>query len=428
MKDSGVSWLGEIPEHWSVVPLKTAFTRVKRKPIEGAGIVTAFRDGEVTLRSNRRSEGYTEADDYSGYQRILPNDLAIHAMDAFAGAIGVSDSDGMCSPVLSVCVANYGNDPRFMGYQIRLMAKRGWIESLSRSVRERTSEFRWAEAGKQKVALPPADEQKSIADFLDRELRLITELTDSQVRFLELIKERRQREIDLAVTTGYQYSSEMKAVNLNGIRSEILSHWTVRKLKSLSSQISKGTTPSTLGAAYESSGIRFIRGEDLVDGKLTDEGSVFISHEAHETMSRSQLADQDILYVIAGTLGKTALVQSHHLPLNTNQAICFIRLKNRWMAEWVKFWLESSPAKNISSMLAVTAAQPNLSMESLGSFVLPVPSRSEQEAAVKYLKQNLEKLDLLAGKAKTLIRELEGRRSALVSAAVTGKIDVRGKS
>jgi type I restriction enzyme, S subunit len=200
LRPTDVLWLGKIPETWQVAPLKAAFERVKRKPQDGAGIVTAFRDGQVTLRTNRRSDGFTEADDYSGYQGILPGDFAIHTMDAFAGAIGVSDSQGMCSPVLSVCVAKGQNDPRFMAYQLRLMAQRGWIEALSRSVRERTSEFRWAEAGSQKVALPPIEEQKAIADFLDRELKQIDILLEKQNNLTNLLNERRRSLVSEAVS------------------------------------------------------------------------------------------------------------------------------------------------------------------------------------------------------------------------------------
>lgn len=102
-KDSGVEWLGEVPRHWGARRTKLLFNLMRRPPSLDDGIVTAFRDGEVTLRSNRRSDGFTNSIQEIGYHGIRNGDLVIHAMDAFAGAIGVSDSDGKSTPVYSVC-------------------------------------------------------------------------------------------------------------------------------------------------------------------------------------------------------------------------------------------------------------------------------------------------------------------------------------
>ncbi|WP_404418841.1 hypothetical protein [Marinospirillum sp.] len=105
-KSSNLKWLGDIPDSWDLIRLKHLFSLVKRPVREGDGIVTSFRDGAVTLRSKRRTDGFTNAVQEIGYQGIRAGDLVIHAMDAFAGAIGVSDSDGKSSPVYSVCVPN----------------------------------------------------------------------------------------------------------------------------------------------------------------------------------------------------------------------------------------------------------------------------------------------------------------------------------
>jgi type I restriction enzyme S subunit len=200
LKETGIRWLGKVPINWETKPLKRAFSRIKRDLIPNLGIVTAFRDGEVTLRSKRRIDGFTEADDYSGWQRIEAGDLAIHAMDAFAGSIGVSDSRGMCSPVLSICSPLNGNESRYMAYALRVMAQRGWIEALSRSIRERTSEFRWQDAGAQVVPIPPLVEQQEIVDFLDAESTQTLRLIERSKQVITLLLERRQALISDVVT------------------------------------------------------------------------------------------------------------------------------------------------------------------------------------------------------------------------------------
>lgn len=101
-KDSGVPWIGEIPEHWNVLRGKNILTLLERPVQEDDDIITCFRDGEVTLRKNRREEGFTVSMKEIGYQGVETGDLVVHGMDGFAGAIGVSDSRGKATPVLNV--------------------------------------------------------------------------------------------------------------------------------------------------------------------------------------------------------------------------------------------------------------------------------------------------------------------------------------
>jgi type I restriction enzyme S subunit len=199
MVPSGVAWFGDIPKHWRMESLRYQVSRVKR-PINQEKIITAFRDGQVTLRSNRRLEGFTEATDYSGYQGIEPGDLVIHAMDAFAGCIGVSDSKGMGSPVLSVARVHQSNNPLFLAFALRVMARRGWIEALSRSIRERTSEFRWADASAQKIPIPPREEQDEIVHKLNEAISRIDVLREQSKLMIGLLQERRQALISATVT------------------------------------------------------------------------------------------------------------------------------------------------------------------------------------------------------------------------------------
>ena len=155
-KDSGVQWLGEIPEHWKIHRAKYMFNKEQRPILKDDEIVTCFRDGEVTLRKNRRISGFTEATDYSHYQHICKGDLVIHQMDAFAGSSGVSDSDGMGTPVLSVCTAKSGDINNFYyAHILRLMGRNGYILSLYRGIRERSSDFRFDTFAKQWLPLPP---------------------------------------------------------------------------------------------------------------------------------------------------------------------------------------------------------------------------------------------------------------------------------
>jgi len=117
MKDSGLPWVGRFPAHWSVRRGKALFKRMARPVRPHDEIVTAFRDGTVTLRRNRREDGFTNSILEIGYQGIRKGDLVIHVMDAFAGAIGVSDSDGKSTPVYSACVPLRDASPAYSDKQ-----------------------------------------------------------------------------------------------------------------------------------------------------------------------------------------------------------------------------------------------------------------------------------------------------------------------
>ena len=201
MKATNIPWLPEIPEHWDVKRGKNLFNKEQRPIEEGDEIVTCFRDGEVTLRKNRRTTGFTEATDYSHYQHICKGDLVIHQMDAFAGSSGVSDSDGMGTPVLSVCTARIeGVNHYYFAYILRLMGKNNFILSLYRGIRERSSDFRFETFAKQYLPVPPAIEQEQIVKFIHERSSKIDALTSKLQQEIESIKEYKQRLISDVVT------------------------------------------------------------------------------------------------------------------------------------------------------------------------------------------------------------------------------------
>lgn len=417
MKQSGVSWLGEIPENWDVAPLKTAFTRVKRPTISNAGIVTAFRDGEVTLRSNRRSDGYTEADDYSGYQRIMPSDLAIHSMDAFAGAIGVSDSEGICSPVLSVCVAKNGNDPRYMAYLLRIMSKRGWIEALSRSVRERTSEFRWAEAGVQKVALPPVEEQKAIADFLDRELARIDQLLKNNASLISTLKVKQRAVIWSQL--GIKSQTPDSGSRYSPVFEYVQDIWPLVPFKSISKQ-----RKSLVGDKWSSYQLLSLtRGGVITRDPESGVGKFPTEFDGYQIVEPMDLVF--CLFDVAETPRTVGLVKQ--AGMITAAYTRYQLERHKVDPEWLELLFIAIDDEKLFQPF-YTGLRKTVPKEVLGSTLLPLPSLEEQGRIVESVNRTNQALAELVHKALDFEITLRQRRDALISSAVTGKIEVRGKN
>ena len=165
MKDSGIQWIGNMPAHWDVIRGKYIL-RYMQKPVrENDGVITCFRDGEVTLRSNRREDGFTMSDKEIGYQGIDVGDLVVHGMDGFAGAIGISDSRGKASPVLNVLDTDQCK--RYIMYYLRSMAYSDVFLALATGIRVRSCDLRWNKLAELSYPVPPLDEQNAIVKHID---------------------------------------------------------------------------------------------------------------------------------------------------------------------------------------------------------------------------------------------------------------------
>ena len=165
MKDSGIEWIGNMPAHWDVIRGKYIL-RYMQKPVrEDDGVITCFRDGEVTLRSNRREDGFTMSDKEIGYQGIDVGDLVVHGMDGFAGSIGISDSRGKASPVLNVLETD--QNKRYIMYYLRSMAYSDVFLALATGIRVRSCDLRWNKLAELSYPVPPLDEQNAIVKHID---------------------------------------------------------------------------------------------------------------------------------------------------------------------------------------------------------------------------------------------------------------------
>ncbi len=183
-------------------PLKRLLVKMDRAVVAGAGVVTAFRDGGVTLRSNRREEGFTFSETEAGYQGIAAGDLVFHGLDGFAGAVGVSDSDGQSTPVYHVCrLRDEDDDLRFIAYSLRYLGHSGFLSTQAPSVRQRAVDFRnWQTFGQVPLSLPARREQQRIVAELDASAAALADAKATIERAIGLLQERRSALITAAVT------------------------------------------------------------------------------------------------------------------------------------------------------------------------------------------------------------------------------------
>ena len=230
-----VPWIEKMPLHWKLVRGKHLYQKMQRPTSNIDEVVTCFRDGTVTLRKNRRITGFTESLKEIGYQGIKKGDLVIHVMDAFAGSIGVSDSDGKGTPVYNVCQAKGDSNNQYYALLLREMARTGFIQSLYRGIRERSSDFRFEVFAAQFYPVPPSPEQDQIVRFLDWKVSSINKLISVKRKQIALLHERQSVHISHIVTHGLGDGVAAKNSGAEWL-GDIPEHWQAMRCKYLFSE------------------------------------------------------------------------------------------------------------------------------------------------------------------------------------------------
>ena len=187
MKNSGIEWIGEIPQAWDLRKGKYVLQYLQKPVRIDDEVITCFRDGQVTLRGNRREDGFTMADKEIGYQGIDEGDLVVHGMDGFAGAIGISDCGGKASPVLNVLDTR--QNKRYVMFYLRSLAYRDVFLALSTGIRVRSCDLRWNKLAELFYLIPPLAEQEQIVAKIDEMLAKVDALIAEKQNQLATLEE-----------------------------------------------------------------------------------------------------------------------------------------------------------------------------------------------------------------------------------------------
>jgi type I restriction enzyme S subunit len=414
-QDSGIDWVGDIPSHWGTQKGKWLFEKKERPVRPEDDIVTAFRDGMVTLRSNRRTEGFTNAVQEHGYQGIRKGDLVIHAMDAFAGAIGVSDSDGKATPVYAACVnrGEFDTNSHYYAYLLRFMSKAGYIEALAKGIRERSTDFRFNDFGKLLLPLPPKDEQDRIANFLDQKTAEIDEAIAKKQRLIELLKEQKAILINQAVTKGLNPDVPMRDSGVEWI-GEVPRHWEVRGSKYLFAQRKELARKDDvqLSATQAYGVIPQDEYENLIGRRV-------VKIQFHLEKRKHVELDDFVISMrsFQGGLERawsTGCIRSSYVVLKATQKI---------NATYYSLLLKSRDyILALQSTANFIRDGQDLNYNNFAMVSLPIPPLSEQKAMAVYLEERLKLTDAAAHELERHIQLLKELKTSLINEAVTGKI------
>ena len=274
------------------------------------------------------------------------------------------------------------------------------------------------------MLVPPPDEQTTIANFLDRETAKIDALVTEQERLIALLKEKRQAVISHAVTKGLDPSVPMKDSGVEWL-GEVPEHWAVKPIKHLASLFG-GATPSREVLAYWHGAIPWVSPKDMKAESITDSEEK-ITDAGLKSCATSLVPQGTALLVVrSGILKHTIPVAINKCPVSLNQDMKALSFQPSVMSS--RFFLRFVQGLNDTLLLQWSkqgATVESLEQNYLVNTSIPVPPTHEQTAIATFLDRETAKIDALVAEAQRAITVLQERRSALISAAVTGQIDVR---
>ena len=372
--------------------------------------------------------GFTESLKEIGYQGVRRGDLVIHAMDAFAGACGVADSDGKSTPVYSVCAPKDERaNSHYYAFCVREMARSRWILALSRGVRERSTDFRFTAFGNELVPLPPSREQLAIVRFLEHADRRIKRYIFAKEKLIQLLEEQRQAIVHRAVTgqidvrTGQPYPA-YKDPGVEWL-AEVPEHWEVRTFTRNCVEISdyRGATPRKTN-----SGVFLVTAKNLQRGWIDyDASREFVAEREYKNIMRRGLPGVgDLLITTEAPLGLAALVDREDIALA--QRVIRFRLDESVLMPG--FGLHSILDRYFQNQLkrrGTGSTALGIKASKLPQLKIVCPPINEQRAISEHLQMALHDTERRSAAAGRLIVLLEEYRARLSADVVTGKLDVR---
>jgi len=431
-KHSGVEWLGEVPAHWEVGQSRRLFALRNERALEADKQLTASQEHGVIYQEDFiRIEGRRVVEVIKGadiLKHVEPNDFVI-SMRSFQGGIEWCNLSGCISSAYVMLVPCKRIHCPFFAYLLKSQSYIQALQTTSNLVRDGQA-LRYDNFTKVDLPLVPMNEQSQIATFLDRETVKIDELVTEQRRLMELLKEKRQAVISHAVTKGLNPDAPMKPSGIEWL-GEVPAHWTVASVRRVVWRIEQGWSPDCFGRPAEpdewgvvksgcvNRGV-FVEQENKALPETLDPIPEFEIHEGDVLMSRASGS--------AELVGSTAYIKATRPKLMLSDKIFRIRLgpiidREFFVAVFNSRVLRSQIERAISGAEGLAN---NLPQSAMKAFFCVIPSIDEQQKIVRFLANETAKFDTLTAEAQRAIDLLQERRTALISAAVTGQIDVRG--
>lgn len=421
-KDSGFTWLGKVPEHWALKRLGQLFSeRRERASDTEFEPLSVTKDGIVP-----RLETAAKTQDGDNRKKVIRGDFVINSRSDRKGSAGLSPLDGSVSLICTVITPD-GVSGSFAHHLLRSVPFQEEYYRWGKGIVADLWSTNFSDMKNIVVGVPSETEQTQIARFLDHETAHIDALIEEQQRLIELLKEKRQAVISQAVTKGLDPTVPMKDSRVEWL-GKVPAHWDVGTLRWYAT-IQGGVAKGKDYEGRETIVMPYLRVANVQNGyvDLTEVKEISVLESEVE---RYRLRAGDVLMNEGGDndkLGRGTVWQAQIERCLHQNHVFAIRPNDLLKAEWLATFTQSEQARTyffLNSKQSTNLA--SISASNVMSLALPIPSVSEQQEIIAYLEEDRSHYEQLTEVAISTVGLLQERRSVLISAAVTGKIDVRG--
>ncbi len=426
-KDSGVEWLGRVPSHWEILSAKRMFQSVRTPAYKSDEQLAASQKYGVIPQSLMMqlndSKVMLALKGTESFRHVEANNFVI-SLRSFEGGIEYSQYTGCVSPAYTVLKNSKPISYGYYRYLLKCTPFIAALQSSTDSLRDGKS-INYEQFSALSLPLSSVQEQNVIAAFLDHETAKIDNLIEKQQQLIELLKEKRQAVISYAVTKGLNPDVPMKDSGVEWL-GEVPEHWKIKRCKNLFNFVTSGSRG--WAGFYSDEGDLFFRianlTRDSINPKL--DSIQYVTPPKGSEGERSKIKENDLLISITADLGSVCAADGSISGGYVSQHVSLCR-PSRLVASsrWLAYFVLSDTAKEQLQGAGYGGTKVQLSLEDIRDLFVAYPPKSEQIKIASYLDERLSDLDGLDHRAHNLIELLRERRTALISAAVTGKIDVR---
>lgn len=414
-KDSGISWIGEVPEHWSKYPIFTIFRLKSKCGFCDEELLSVYLDKGVVKFSDvveKRTNATSE--DLSKYQLVEPGDFVLNNQQAWRGSVGVSKYRGIISPAYVILDMSDELNWNFANSLLRDRSMVAMYYIASKGVGSIQRNLVWNKFKRMLVFIPPLFEQKVIADFLDKKTAQINELVAAKKKQIELLKEYKQAVIAKAVTQGINPKAKMKDSGITWI-GQIPEHWNIKRIASLFVENKQVNKDFAYKKAFQ-----------FKYGNLVPKNEIGNDEEYRETYVKYTVLNQNDIVFNGLNLNYDFVSQRVAISPESGiitSAYIAITPRNKVNAFFYSLLFKTMDNKKMLHGMG-SGIRLTLSFCDLKSQLIPIPPLSEQEQIVAYIKEKVDSIDAQIASVEKQIANLNEFKQSLISDAVTGKIKV----
>lgn len=421
-KDSEIQWIEEIPSHWRIIPIKR-FAKLNKARTSESGekiIYIGLEDVESGSGRYLPTEGNSRQTEDSTVGVFEKGQVLYGKLRPYLRKAIIANFDGVCSTEFLVLQSEEVLPELLQSWLLSTNVTQQ-IEATCEGAKMPRAD--WEGIGNIPMPLPPSTEQALIRDKVKTETTRIDNLITKKNRFIELLNEKRQALITHAVTKGLNPAVKVKDSRVEWI-GEVPEHWVKRKVFHAYERIGSGTTPPSKEFIwYEDGTIPWITTSELRENEVFDTKKK-VTLNALNTFSALKIfpAGSLAIAMYGATIGRLGFLG---VPATTNQACCVLSGEIDINSKFLYYWLMVFKSE-IIYLFSEGGGQPNINQDVVANLRVPSPNVSEQKNIVDYIEIQLGSIDTLINKTQESIALLKERRSAFITAAVTGQIDLRG--